>query len=66
MMTYTNTPEDYTYCSHRLPCGVCRLTNQMCPVGSMKIEPTWTCSATASIPDYQKLYEEKMKEKYEK
>lgn len=32
-------------CPNKLPCGVCRLTNQMCPkFGGWQITPTWTCS----------------------
>lgn len=32
---------NYNYCPHRLPCGICRLTNQPC--GSA-IQPIWTTS----------------------
>jgi hypothetical protein len=34
-------------CPNKLPCGVCRLTNQMCPkFGGWQIDPVWTCSTS--------------------
>lgn len=37
--TITNVP-NYSECTNRLPCGVCRLTNYICPVccGPIKID----------------------------
>ena len=55
----TYIPDNYTNCSNRLPCGVCRLTNQMCPIGFTKIEPTWTCN-TGTAFGFQKDNEEKV------
>lgn len=34
--TYTN------YCSSRLPCGICRLTNAICPMWNGSVTPTWS------------------------
>ena len=37
--SYTN------YCAHRLPCGICRMTNQICPIwNGCGVYPitTWT------------------------
>lgn len=28
-------------CWHKLPCGICRITNQMCPLGG-SYKTTWT------------------------
>ena len=53
--TSTFVPYDYANCSHRLPCGLCRLTNSPCPMGYIQIEPTWTCSeATTKQFGFQK------------
>lgn len=41
----TPTPNYSEYCFDRLPCGVCRLTNQMCPMVSNKIEITFSATA---------------------
>lgn len=45
---------EYTnYCASRLPCGICRLTNAICPMWNGSVTPTWaqpyevTCSAEA-------------------
>ena len=35
--SYTTTPNYSQYCANRLPCGLCRLTNAICPL---------TCTAT--------------------
>ena len=45
--TITTTPNNYNeYCGNRLPCGICRLTNTICPLNAM---PTWTsCTTTSS------------------
>ena len=32
---YTN------YCVDRLPCGLCRLTNSICPLSGYEWKPTW-------------------------
>lgn len=32
---------EYNYCSNRLPCGVCRLTNSQCP--KVPYNTTITC-----------------------
>ena len=39
-------PYDYNYCPHRLPCGICRLTNQPCSRLTNAIKPTWTTFPT--------------------
>ena len=41
----TITHQTWQYCPHRLQCGVCRLTNSICPVGGVNInwQPAWTC-----------------------
>lgn len=49
---------DHEYCCHRLPCGVCRLTNTQCPkmFGSITVTcnpcgdavPTTSATTTAS------------------
>ena len=44
----TSIPDSYSSCVNRLPCGVCRLTNQLCPIGVTRLEPTWTCSSETS------------------
>lgn len=28
-------------CYNRLPCGICRLTMTVCPMGGLTITPTW-------------------------
>ena len=38
--TTTAYPYDYNACAQRLPCGICRLTNNQCP----KI--VWPCTGT--------------------
>ena len=47
-MDYTNqnfntcVPQDYSqYCVYRMPCGICRFTNSMCPLKGGNIEITW-------------------------
>lgn len=36
-------------CPNKLPCGVCRLTNQMCPkFGGWQITPMWTCQSNST------------------
>jgi len=48
----TETPTDY--CGNRLPCGVCKLTNSICPIGNgfgQYPNPwgiTWTASETTT------------------
>lgn len=37
---------NYNYCPHRLPCGICRLTNQPCSRPTNIIQPTWTTLPT--------------------
>ena len=37
--SYTTTPNYAQCCGNRLPCGLCRLTNAICPL---------TCAATAT------------------
>ncbi len=53
----TGTPTAFShsnYCENRLPCGVCRLTNSICPIGSgcgQSPNPwgiTWTASETTT------------------
>ena len=56
--TGTGTPTSFSYsnyCGNRLPCGVCRLTNSICPIGNgcgqypNPWEPiTWTASETTT------------------
>lgn len=58
-MQLTHVPNNYANCSNRLPCGVCRLTNQMCPIGFTSIEPTWTCDV-GTAGSFQKDNEEKV------
>ena len=38
------------YCANRLPCGICRLTNSMCPKCPATIDIT-TCTCTATSPN---------------
>lgn len=52
-------PDNYSECSNRLPCGVCRLTNQMCPINATIIKPMWTCSMSIDM-GVQKDNEEKV------
>lgn len=33
-----------SFCWNRLPCGVCRMTNMMCPIGTNGPTITWTTS----------------------
>ncbi len=33
---------DNSFCWNRLPCGVCRMTNMMCPIGNNRPTITWT------------------------
>lgn len=56
-MTYI--PDNYSECSNRLPCGVCRLTNQICPINTTIIKPMWTCN-TGTDTGFQKDNEEKV------
>ena len=45
-------PNYSQYCGNRLPCGVCRLTNSICPLeGGWKITPTWGPDCTISTDD---------------
>lgn len=37
---------NYNYCPHRLPCGICRLTNQSCGRLTNTIQPIWTTLPT--------------------
>ena len=43
--TYTNkiSTSDINehYCTHRLPCGVCEKTNQICPLAQQTITIAW-------------------------
>lgn len=32
---------NYNYCPHRLPCGICRLTNKPCNKYINIIQPVW-------------------------
>lgn len=53
------TVTDYNYCSNRLPCGICRLTNSQCPkvpcydttitCGTYNTKTGGTTTTTASI-----------------
>ena len=53
------TVNDYKYCSSRLPCGICRLTNSLCPkvpyydtainFGTYTTKTTGTTTTTSSI-----------------
>ena len=39
-------------CPNKLPCGICRLTNQMCPrLDGLQITPTCTYSTSTIAPD---------------
>jgi hypothetical protein len=44
---------EWTVCTNRLPCGVCRLTQMMCPLAVKPYDVTWknpyevTCKAEA-------------------
>lgn len=40
--TYGHSNGYSSYCAHRLPCGVCRLTNSQCPKTWMTWEPSWS------------------------
>ena len=33
-------------CEYRLPCGICRITENQCPKIPVTIEPTWTSAIT--------------------
>lgn len=37
---------NYNYCPHRLPCGICRLTNQPCRRLTDIIQPIWSTLPT--------------------
>lgn len=52
-MQLTHVPNNYANCSNRLPCGVCRLTNQICPISFTGIEPTCTTNDTGTNPRFQ-------------
>lgn len=32
---------DFNYCMYRLPCGVCILTDSICPLSGNGCQPTW-------------------------
>lgn len=37
-------------CWNRLPCGVCRMTNMMCPLWNKGPTITWTCEGGLTNP----------------
>lgn len=39
---------NYNYCPHRLPCGICRLTNTPCSRQIQKITPIWQVFPTVT------------------
>lgn len=42
--TGVGTSTTYTlqnYCAFRLPCGICRHTNTVCPMWNQSVVPTW-------------------------
>ena len=46
--TTKNEYNDYSaYCWNRLPCGVCKLTNSMCPLPPHTVEIT--CAASSGV-----------------
>ena len=49
--TITDIP-NYNECAHRLPCGVCRMTNNLCPIccGQTKID--WSGSPVYNQSPY--------------
>ena len=53
-MNETTTTGAYCYdtkwCWHRLPCGICTMTNQPCPMSPQTVQVTWT-STTGGTND---------------
>lgn len=41
-----NIGDNPEYCASRLPCGVCRLLNAMCPKWAYTITPTWAITTS--------------------
>lgn len=41
--TSSITSSAYSFCGNRLPCGICRMTNSMCPLRYNGTSITWTC-----------------------
>ena len=39
------------YCSNRLPCGICRLTNSQCPKCFVGTDITWNNKVTNATVD---------------
>ena len=37
----TDSVQGSAYCASRLPCGVCLITGQRCPLFGWDIQPTW-------------------------
>lgn len=33
---------EWTFCTNRLPCGICRLMQMMCPLATKPYDVTWT------------------------
>ena len=51
--TINTSANNYTdYCAYRLPCGVCRMTNIVCPMSGMKVTPTWTATSALTEEVY--------------
>lgn len=48
MITETTTFDNSQYCSYRLPCGLCRLTNTQCLKQPVEIKPTWATTITGT------------------
>lgn len=40
--TTTRATSEWTVCTNRLPCGVCRLMQMMCPLSVKPYDVTWT------------------------
>lgn len=40
--------QNWQYCYNRLPCGVCRLTNCICPMTGTTIAPSWDITCNTS------------------
>lgn len=47
MISSNSVDYNNTYCAHRLPCGICSLTNSQCPKAVYLNFTTFTCQSTA-------------------
>lgn len=55
-MTTITRINDYTeHCFHRLPCGLCTMTNRPCPMMPDKCEITWA-TTTATTGETTTVY----------